>query len=119
MEDRIMLLGHKADAVRYLPAFDLFVHSSKSEALGLAILEAGLAKLPVVATCVGGIPEIIEDGEQGLLVPALQPELLGKAMEALITDPVRASQLGEKLYERVSREFTKERMLSETFRYYL
>jgi glycosyltransferase involved in cell wall biosynthesis len=118
LEDRVFLRGRVPDARAYLKAFDLFVHSSQSEALALAILEAGYASLPVVATRVGGIPEIIEDQEHGLLVPARNPEKLSEAMESLMVDPARAAKLGTRLHDRVTSYFSTERMVSETLSLY-
>ncbi len=118
LEKRVSLLGHVPNAPRYLGAFDMFVHSSQSEALALAILEAGCAALPTVATRVGGIPEIIEDGRDGLLVPARNPEALAHAIETLYTDPEKARSFGTALHSRVERDFTKKRMVDETLALY-
>lgn len=118
LEGRVVLLGQVKDAPRYLGAFDLFVHASQSEALALAVLEAGCAALPVVATRVGGIPEIIEDGLSGLLVPAHDPAALTRAIETLYDDPEKARSLGEALRARVTRDFTKERVIRETLALY-
>ena len=118
LEKRIMLLGHVKDAPQYLRAFDLFIHSSQSEAFSLAILEAGCASLPVIATRVGGIPEIISDEKEGLLVPPRHPEILAQKMELLIQDPNRAKSLGEALCARVQDAFSKERMVAGTLALY-
>ena len=79
LRDHVSLPGFRGDAPSLLKAFDLFIHTSSSEALGYAILEAGCAALPVVATKVGGIPEIIPDADHGLLVPARDPAMLPPA----------------------------------------
>ena len=118
LEGRITLLGYVPDAPRYFSAFDMFVHSSQSEALALTILEAGCASLPVIATSVGGIPEIITDGVTGLLVPARSPSALSAAIESLYTDWEKAKRFGDALHVRVLRDFTKERMVAETLALY-
>ncbi len=115
---RVCLLGFVEDAERYLGAFDLFLHSSRSEALGYAILEAGCAGLPVVATAVGGVPEVIEHETTGLLVPPGAPALLAAAVERLMDDPALAKRLGSALRERVAQKFTKDRMRLATLGLY-
>lgn len=118
LEKRVALLGYIQDAPQYLSAFDMFVHSSQSEALALAVLEAGCAALPTVATKVGGIPEIIEDNQSGLLVSPRNPAALALAIETLYTDRVKARRFALALHTRVERDFTKERMITETFALY-
>jgi glycosyltransferase involved in cell wall biosynthesis len=118
LADRIFLLGFVADAPRYLAAFDLFLHTSQSDTLAYAILEAGCARLPVVATEVGGIPEIIESGVSGLLVPPRAPSKAAQALRQLLEDSAHAEQLGEHLRARIIRDFALERMLRETLALY-
>ncbi|MHB1769633.1 MAG: glycosyltransferase family 4 protein [Minisyncoccota bacterium] len=118
MRDHVSFAGFREDAAALLGAFDLFIHASRSEALGYAVLEAGCAALPVVATRVGGIPEIILDDGHGLLVQRENPAALAVAMESLIQDPRRAAELGARLHARVTGAFSKERMISETFACY-
>jgi len=118
LRNHVSLLGFKNNAPSLLKAFDLFLHTSISEALGYAILEAGCAKLPVVATQVGGIPEIIPDNDHGLLVPPRNPEALAAAIESLMSDPRRASELGARLHARVEHSFSKQKMLSQTLAFY-
>lgn len=118
LQKRVKLIGHIPHAAEYVRAFTLFIHSSQSEALGFAILEAGSASLPVVATCVGGIPEIIIDESYGLLVPPRHPEALAASMKVLIERPEHAQELGRNLHDRILSEFSKEKMLSATFPLY-
>jgi len=82
---------------------------SRSESFGVALLEAGAYGVPVVATRVGGIPEIVTDGETGLLVPPEDAPALAKALEQLLSDPDRAKCLGENLRRRVVAEFSWSR----------
>ena len=116
--DRVVLAGFRADAASLLPAFDLFIHTSSSEALGYVILEAGCAGVPVIATQVGGIPEIIPDATYGILVPPRNPAALAAAIAALMHNPSQATTLGMHLQERVRTAFSKEEMLRETFALY-
>ena len=71
--DRVLLLGQRDDAVRVLAACDVFTMASDNEGLPVALMEALALGLPVVATAVGGIPEAVTDGVEGLLVPPSRP----------------------------------------------
>ena len=79
---------------------------SRSESFGVALLEAGAYGLPVVASRVGGIPEIVNDGETGLLVPPEDPAALSDALERVLSDPERARRLGDNLRRRVVADFS-------------
>jgi L-malate glycosyltransferase len=91
---RVMLLGRRDDAVRVLAACDLFTLASDNEGLPVAVMEALALGLPVVATAVGGVPEAVTDGVEGLLVPPKQPEALAGAIAALARDPARRVEMG-------------------------
>jgi glycosyltransferase involved in cell wall biosynthesis len=116
--DRIMLVGFVKDAAQYLSALDIFVLPSRSEAFGYSLLEAGLASLPCAASNVGGIPEIIKDKESGILVPPNDSSALADALHLLLTNEPLRQTLGNALYERVTRVFSKEKMLRETLALY-
>ncbi len=119
MRDHVFLAGFKRDAASLLPAFDLFVHAAQSEALAYVLLEAGCASLPVVATRVGGIPEIIPDDDHGLLVPSHNPEALAVAIDSLINNPLLAHELGARLHARVLHDFSLDKMLETTIEIYV
>ena len=85
--DRIHLPGAMRDAARLLKGFDVFALSSSKEGLPWVVLEASLAEVPIVATRVGALPELIEDGATGSLVPPRDPEALAMAIRAALTDP--------------------------------
>jgi glycosyltransferase involved in cell wall biosynthesis len=85
--DRLLLLGHRPDAVRVMAACDVFVLASLHEGLPVALMEALALGIPVVATKVGGIPELIEHGREGLLVTPGRPQELASALVTLLTDP--------------------------------
>jgi glycosyltransferase involved in cell wall biosynthesis len=91
--DRFQLLGHRPDAVRIMAACDVFVLASHWEGLGIAVMEALALGLPVVATEVGGIHEVVEHGREGLLVPPKQPATLARALVEVLTDPDRRQQM--------------------------
>jgi glycosyltransferase involved in cell wall biosynthesis len=116
--ERACFAGSVTDAARYLPAYDIFVMPSRAEALGYALLEAGAASLPSVGARVGGIPEILEDGMTGLLVPPDDFHALANALQKLMADPTLRARLGAALHEKVASEFTSEKMIAGTFALY-
>jgi glycosyltransferase involved in cell wall biosynthesis len=109
--DRVHFLGHRSDVQGLLPAFDVYVNSSIFEGVSLTILEAMAAALPVVATRVGGTPEVVVDGETGMLVPARSAEAIASAVRMLHGDAALRARLGAAGRERVSAAFDIERMV--------
>lgn len=102
LKDSVFLVGAIHEAARLLKAFDAFVLTSRSEAYGYVLHEAGLAKVPTVATRVGGTPEVITDGVSGLLVGNNDiPELVG-ALSKILDDQKYAKTLAERHYEEMS-----------------
>ncbi len=118
LKDSVFLLGFVQDAARYVLAFDIFVQASISEALGYSILEAGAGSLPVLATKVGGIPEIIENNVTGFLVPPKKPDEIARGLRTLLEDKELSKRLGEALQERVMRDFSIEAMIESTLNCY-
>src|SRR3989339_594901 len=116
---KLNIISNISNASKYLKNFDIFVLPSLKEGLPYVILEAGLAGLPVIASNVGGIPEIIENGKEGLLVPPANPEELAKAIKKLIDDKTLRENLAKNLHEKIQREFSLEKMLKETISQYL
>jgi glycosyltransferase involved in cell wall biosynthesis len=104
----VRFLGFREDVNDLLAAADLLVVSSYLEGMGTSTLDAMAAGLPVVATRVGGIPEIVADGETGLLVPPRDPEALAAAIVRLAEDPALRRRLAEGGKRRV-REFSADR----------
>lgn len=104
--DRVAFCGHREDVPAVLGAFDLFVVPSLFEPFGRVLIEAMAAGLPVVATRAGGVPEIVVDGETGLLVPARDDEALAGAIRTLLDDPARAARFGAAGRERAARSFS-------------
>ena len=116
---KLNIISNIPDASKYLKNFDIFVLPSLKEGLPYAILEAGLAGLPVIASNVSGIPEIIENGKEGLLVAPANPEELANAIKKLIADKTLRENLAKNLHEKIQREFSLEKMLKETISQYL
>ena len=108
----VRFLGHREDARQLLAGCDLYANSSISEGISLTILEAMAAALPVVATGVGGTPEIV-DATCGRLVPSRDPDALARTLVALAADPVLRQQLGRQARARVEQHFTLDRMVRE------
>jgi glycosyltransferase involved in cell wall biosynthesis len=112
------LAGFIPDAAALLPAFDVFLLPSISEALGYVLIEAGYAKLPVVATSVGGIPEIIQDMQSGVLIHPQSSKEIRRALTFLYDDEPERARLGTALAEQVQGKFSLARMVEGTVRIY-
>jgi len=116
--DAVELAGERHDVPELLAAADIFVLSSRSEGLPLSILEAMSAGRPVVATRVGGVPELVVDGETGLLVPAGDPSSLAAAIERLLEDPALRERLGAAGRARIAERFDLDRCRREHLELY-
>lgn len=103
---RVELTGRVADAAPYLAEADLFVLTSAAENCPLALLEAMASGLPVVSTRVGGVPEVVRDGVDGLLCPADDPDALRSALRRLTGDPALRVRLGASARRRVLDGYT-------------
>ncbi len=114
VREHVRLLGFVPDISTYLKAFDVFLFPSRTEALGYALLEAGDAALPVVATRVGGIPEVITDEASGLLIAPEKPSQLAKAIGRIFDDPDLRKRLGATIVKRVHNGFVFKRMIANT-----
>ena len=104
----VRLLGERTDVPELLAQADVFVLSTRSEGLPLSVLEAMAAGLPVIASNVGGIPELVVDGVSGVLVPPGDPGALAEAIERLLENPSLALRLGEAGRRRVAESFDLE-----------
>lgn len=109
--DRTHMLGERLDVTEVLRAADLFVLPSTAEGLGLVVLEAMEASLPVVGSRVGGIPEMIDEAESGFLVTPAEPTELAERILAMERDPDLARRLGERGHEIVTERFSLDAML--------
>jgi glycosyltransferase involved in cell wall biosynthesis len=108
----IALTGRRMDVERLLPAFDVFALPSKSEGLPLVVPEAMAAGLPVVATAVGGLPDVVDDGATGLLV-AVEEAPFAAALGALAADRGRARAMGARAREVALARYSADRMLDD------
>jgi glycosyltransferase involved in cell wall biosynthesis len=115
---RIHWLGHRRDVPHLLPALDVFVQPSLHEGLPNAVLEAMAAGLPVVATAVGGTPEVVVDGITGLLVPPSDPDTLAQAITILLRDSGLRHKMARAGRERVAKHFAVKRMVEQTEQLY-
>lgn len=109
----VRFLGERRDIPELLSHASMFVLPSLTEGISLTLLEAMARGLPVIATRVGGTPEVVLDGITGLLVPARAPELLAQAMLQLHGNPPQAAQMGQCGRERVEQCFSIESMVSQ------
>jgi L-malate glycosyltransferase len=109
-KNELRLLGFRSDVPDLLVASDFFVLPSRDEGLPLAVLEAMARSVPVIATPVGGVPELVTDGEHGLLVPVDDSEALAAAIGRLASDRALGARLGEAAHRRVLADFSFEGM---------
>ncbi len=114
----VFLAGWTPHAAAILRGAKVAVLPSVAEPFGLALLEAMAQSKPVVAVNAGGPPEIVVEGETGLLVPPRDPGALADALECLLDNPNRAAQMGETGFKRLSECFQSERMARETLAVY-
>jgi glycosyltransferase involved in cell wall biosynthesis len=118
LERRVVFGGFRTDLDRLIPAFDVFCLSSWMEGLGTSLLDAMCYGRAVVATAAGGIPEAVEDGVTGRVVPVRDPEGLAGALADVLQDPARRAALGDAGRRRFLEAFTAERMVERTLAVY-
>jgi len=112
LTDKVLLAGQRQSAVEYLNAFDLFVLSSVKEGFPWAVLEAMVAKLPVIATRVGAIPEIIEDGINGYVVEPRDSNQIAERIKTLFDNSSRAREMGIQAHQRILFDFNINIMIT-------
>jgi glycosyltransferase involved in cell wall biosynthesis len=117
--EKVRFLGEVKDIPTFLARASLFVLPSLTEGISLTLLEAMARGLPVVATRVGGNPEVVIESETGLLVPPAAPEELAEAMRCLWRDPGRAVAFGQAGRRRIERHFDVRRMVGDYEALYL
>jgi glycosyltransferase involved in cell wall biosynthesis len=118
LQDRVYLPGFRDDLPRILPCLDLLVHPAIREGLGIILLQASASGIPIVATRAGGIPEAVADGETGILVPPEDPGALARAISQLLSNPHRATAMGEAGRRRVRDHFSADRMVEGNLEVY-
>jgi glycosyltransferase involved in cell wall biosynthesis/peptidoglycan/xylan/chitin deacetylase (PgdA/CDA1 family) len=109
--DRVVFAGRREDVPAVLGALDVFAVPSHTEGLSISLLEAAYAGCPIVATDVGGNPEVVRHGHNGLLVPPRDPSALAEAIEELLTDRPRARRLGAEAAREARERFSAETMV--------
>jgi sugar transferase (PEP-CTERM/EpsH1 system associated) len=111
IERSVIFLGSRTDVPDLLATFDVFAISSREEGLGITILEAMAAGVPVIATSVGGIPEIIEHGVAGITVPPGDPSVFADAIEWVLSHKAAAEEMAAKARDRIRDGFGIDRMI--------
>jgi len=111
ISDNILLTGRRSDIPEILSLLDVFILPSLAEGLGRSMLEAMAAGKPIVASAVGGIPEAIEDGKSGLLVPPDDSRALAQAIALLLDNPEKAQDLGRASRTRAELLFDQDKMI--------
>lgn len=117
LSENVFLLGSVEEASRYLKAADVFALASRSEGMPYVLIEALIANVPVVATTVGGIPEVIEHEVEGLLTPPLDNKALFEAILLLRNNSELRQKFSERAEEK-SKKFTLEKTLENTLALY-
>jgi glycosyltransferase involved in cell wall biosynthesis len=118
LEKHVFLVGFRPDVLSVHKAFDVFVMSSVTEGLGTSLLDAMACARPIVATAAGGMPEVVADGETGLLVPPRDDQALADAIVRLLEDEGRRRVMGRAGERLVREHFSSERMVQDTLKLY-
>ena len=114
LKEKIVLLGQLPEAFKYMKAFDVFVLPSVKEGFPWVVLEAMAAKIPVITTSVGAVPEIIEDGKNGILIEPKNPEQIAEAIWYLLENERVRQELPLQGHQTVLFNFPIEKMIKET-----
>jgi len=114
LKNKVFLVGRIPDAYQYLKAFDVFILPSLKEGFPWIILEAMAAEIPIIATNVGALPEIIENGKQGILVKPKNSQILAEKIFWLLNNEQKAENMGSQAGQKVKREFYLEKMIRKT-----
>ena len=118
LDKHVVLTGFRSDVLSLQKGFDVFAMSSVSEGLGTSALDAMACGRPVVATRVGGLPEVVDHRETGLLVPARDPASLAEAIIELLQDRTLREHCGNAAQDRARERFSADRMIDETVEVY-
>jgi glycosyltransferase involved in cell wall biosynthesis len=114
LSERVRFLGYRSDSRALMELMDVLVVPSLTEGSPLIVLEAMAAGVPLVASAVGGIPDQVRHGREGILVPPDDPDALGEALGVLLRDPAYARRLGEAGRRRTQNEFSHETLVRRT-----
>ncbi len=116
--EELVLTGFVRDAAKYLKAFDIFILPSLKEGLPYVVLEAMNAGLPVVASSVGGLTDLIDNEKNGILIPPKRADEIAETLNELIRRPAARKKYGERSLALVSEKFSFDKMLSGTIDIY-
>jgi len=111
MGDKMIFTGWREDVPEIMPILDILVLASLNEAVGRVLLEAGAAGKPVVATAVGGVPEIVRSGDTGILVPPMNSQEMARAIIGLLKDETKRENMGRAAKEWVKNNFDAKKMI--------
>jgi glycosyltransferase involved in cell wall biosynthesis len=118
IQENVILFGHVKNASKYFKAFDIFILPSISESFGYVLLESGLASLPCIASNVGGIPEIIQDKVNGILVQSNNVQDITSAIQYYLQNPQDMKIFGARLNDKVRKDFSLDNMIYKTSEIY-
>lgn len=118
IQEKIIFLGFVENAKSLIPYSDIFIMPSRTENLPFALLEAGSYNKPIIATSVGGIPEIIKDMDNGILVHPEKPKELSEAIKYLIENKEKREHMAHKIKDKIKKNFSFEKTLKETINLY-
>jgi Glycosyltransferase len=119
VSESVKFAGFVDDARSFLKVFDVFTLTSRSEGLPYALLEAGFAGLPIIASEIGGIPEVIDNNQDGLLIKVGDTNQIQKNLEELMNNPERRTALGKSIQEKVQKNFSLDKMVHATLKLYV
>jgi L-malate glycosyltransferase len=118
LEKHVILAGFRPDVLSMHKAFDIFVMSSITEGLGTSLLDAMACGRPIVATTAGGMPEVVQDGKTGILVPPRDDRALADGIIRLLKDPALRERMGTAGLALAEARFSAERMIADTLSVY-
>ena len=118
LQEDIILAGFVMGASKYLKAFDIFILPSLKEGLPYVVLEAMNAGLPIVASSVGGLTDLVENEKNGILIPPKNPDEIANSLSLLIKSKSMREKMGARSLELATQKFSFEKMLSGTIDIY-
>jgi glycosyltransferase involved in cell wall biosynthesis len=116
--EHVHFAGWRTDIISVMRAMDIFVLCSYAEAWPIVILEALALQKPTVSTAVGGIPEIIENGQNGILIPSGDPGCLKKVLQDLLQKPEKARQIAHAGRKSIAQKYSDKVMVEKTYQVY-
>jgi len=118
LENQLILAGFQSDTAPYFQIMDIFCIASAHEGFGLVAAEAMLHRIPVIATQVGGLADVVIDQETGFLIPPFSPISIAEKVQTLIDNPLLRKQMGDAGYQRANENYTAERYCQEIDKLY-